>query len=95
MKTRRLDHIDLRVRDMQVARKFYGKVLPQLGFAHESSGEDFYTFYAGGADRPLEFFGLTEDKHHEPNATRIAFWADTRKEVDRLAEVVRKGGQDT
>ena len=46
MKTRCLDHIDLRVKDMQVARNFYGKFLPQLGFVHESPGEDFHTFYA-------------------------------------------------
>jgi catechol 2,3-dioxygenase-like lactoylglutathione lyase family enzyme len=32
MKTRCLDHIDLRLKDMEVARKFYGKFLPQLGF---------------------------------------------------------------
>src|SRR6266536_4634758 len=57
MKTRCLDHIDLRVKDMQVARNFYGKFLPQLGFVrerHEPSphqkapGEDFHTFYSAG-----------------------------------------------
>jgi len=35
MKTRCLDHIDLRVKDMEVARGFYRKFLPQLGFVHE------------------------------------------------------------
>jgi hypothetical protein len=44
MKTRCFDHIDLRVKDMEVARKFYGKFLPQLGFVRESPGEDFHTF---------------------------------------------------
>src|SRR5436309_14163961 len=64
MKTRCLDHIDLRVKDMEVARKFYGKFLPQLGFVRERhepapaevSGEDFHTFYSAGGDRPSEFF---------------------------------------
>jgi catechol 2,3-dioxygenase-like lactoylglutathione lyase family enzyme len=92
MKTRCFDHIDLRVKDMEVARKFYGKILPQLGFVHESPGEDFHTFYAGGGDRPLEFFGFTEDKNHRPNGTQIAFWADTREEVDRIAKLVRDAG---
>src|SRR5439155_4991482 len=92
MKTRCLDHIDLRVKDMEVARKFYGKFLPQLGFVHESPGEDFHTFYSAGGDRPSEFFGFTQDKNHQPNGTRIAFWADTREEVDRLAKIVRDGG---
>src|SRR5215831_9636050 len=73
MKTRCFDHIDLRVKDMEVARKFYGKFLPELGFAHESPGDDFHTFFAGGSDRPLEFFSFDEDKNHCPNGTRIAF----------------------
>jgi catechol 2,3-dioxygenase-like lactoylglutathione lyase family enzyme len=95
MKTRCFDHIDLRVRDMEVARRFYRTFLPQLGFIHESPGDDFHTFYSAGGDKPAEFFGFTEDKNHQPNGTRIAFWADTRAEVDRMAKVVREGGGKT
>ncbi len=43
MKTRCFDHIDLRVTNMEAARNFYGKFLPQLGFVHESPGDDYYT----------------------------------------------------
>jgi len=101
MKTRCFDHIDLRVKDLDVARKFYGKFLPQLGFVHErheapppehDATEVFHTFYSAGADKPAEFFGFTEDKNHRPNGTRIAFWADTRDEVDRVARSVREAG---
>lgn len=103
MKTRLFDHIDLRVRDMEVARNFYRKFLPQLGFNHErpepapanaaSEAGDFHTFYsAGGGNKPSEFFGFTQDKDHRPNGTRIAFWADTREEVDSLAKLVREAG---
>jgi catechol 2,3-dioxygenase-like lactoylglutathione lyase family enzyme len=92
MKTRCFDHIDLRVTDMEMARTFYRKFLPQVGFGRESPGEDFHTFYSAGKDKPAEFFGFTEDKNHQPNGTRIAFWADTREEVDRLAELVRDAG---
>src|SRR5262245_15519004 len=92
MKTRCFDHIDLRVKDMGVSRKFYGEFLPELGFVHESPGDDFHSFYASGSDRPLEFFGFTEDENHRPNNTRIAFWADTREEVDRIAKLVRGAG---
>jgi catechol 2,3-dioxygenase-like lactoylglutathione lyase family enzyme len=95
MKTRCFDHIDLRVKDMEVAKKFYGKFLPQLGFVHESPGDDFHSFYAAGRGKPSEFFGLTEDKNHRPNDTRIAFWADTRDEVDRVAKLVREAGGKT
>jgi catechol 2,3-dioxygenase-like lactoylglutathione lyase family enzyme len=93
MKTRCFDHIDLRVKDMEVAKKFYREFLPQLGFVHERPGQHFHTFFsAGGGDRPSEFFGLSPDKNHKPNRTRIAFWADTREEVDRIAKVVRDAG---
>jgi predicted lactoylglutathione lyase len=44
------------------------------------------------ADKPSEFFCFDEDKNHQPNGTRIAFWADTREEVDRIAELVRQAG---
>ena len=100
MKRRCFDHIDLRVKDMEAARKFYAKFLPQLGCVCERgepaptgvAGGDFHTFYSVGGDKPSEFFGLTEDKKHQPNGTRIAFWADTRDEVDRLARLVREAG---
>ena len=95
MKRRCFDHIDLRVKDMIVARKFYAKFLPQLGFVRESPGRKYHTFYAAGGDKPSEFFGFTQDKEHQPNGTRIAFWADTRKEVDRIVELVQKAGGKT
>ena len=95
MKTRCFDHIDLRVKDMKVARKFYAKFLPQLGFVRESPGRRYHTFYSAGGGKPSEFFGFTQDKEHQPNETRIAFWADTRKEVDRIADLVREAGGTT
>ena len=38
------------------------------------------------------FFGITENPEHQPNATCIAFWVDSREEVDRIAEMVRTSG---
>ncbi len=90
MKTRCFDHIDLRVKNLDVAGKFYAKFLPQLGFVKEIPGKKYHIFFSAGGDKPSEFFGLDQDKNHKPNRTRIAFWADTRKEVDRLAKSVRK-----
>src|ERR1700704_2796487 len=92
MKTRRLDHIDLRVKDLAVARKFYEKLLPAIGFTCDRSDDDWGTFYSAGGDQPSEFFGFTQDRHHQPNGTRIAFWADSRDEVNKIAELVRKIG---
>ena len=95
-----LDHIDLRVKDMEKAARFYRKFLPQLGFVREKyepspspvAGEDFCTFYSAGDDAPSEFFGFTLDTNHRPNGTRIAFWADTRDKVDAIAKLVREAG---
>src|SRR5262249_52785096 len=52
----------------------------------------YHTFYSAGGGKPSEFFGFTRDKKHKPNNTRIAFWADTREEVDRIAKLVRDAG---
>lgn len=68
MKTRCFDHIDLRVKDIAAAGKFYAKFLPQLGFAKEKPGKKFHIFYSAGGDKPSEFFGLVQDKRHKPMA---------------------------
>jgi len=92
MKTRFFDHIDLRVKNLADAKRFYGEVLPAVGFTIDS-GEDggWVTFTAPGEGK-REFFGFTEDPDHTPNGTRISFWADTREEVDAVAAVVTHAG---
>jgi catechol 2,3-dioxygenase-like lactoylglutathione lyase family enzyme len=91
MKTRFFDHIDLRVKDRARAQRFYEKVLPAIGFTRENSDDEWGAFYVAGEGKP-PFFGFTEDPEHRPNGTRISFWADSREEVDRVAEVVRAAG---
>jgi predicted lactoylglutathione lyase len=92
MKTRRLDHIDLRVKDFKRAMKFYKRLLPEIGFTRNRSAGKWGTFYSVGRNKPSEFFGFTQDRTHRPNGTRISFWAETRDEVDRVAQLVRKIG---
>lgn len=92
MKTRRFDHVDLRVKNFKRAMKFYEKLLPALGFTCNRSDDTWATFYSVGKNKPADFFGFTEDKGHRPNGTRIAFWADTREEVDRIARLVGEIG---
>jgi catechol 2,3-dioxygenase-like lactoylglutathione lyase family enzyme len=92
MKTRFLDHIDLRVRNIESARRFYSQVLPAIGFTRPGdTGPEWYNWYVPGEGKS-EFFGFTEDPEHRPNGSRISFWADSREEVDRVAEVVRSAG---
>ena len=35
---------------------------------------------------------ITEDAGHRPNLNRVAFWAPSREDVERLADVVRRAG---
>jgi predicted lactoylglutathione lyase len=92
MKPRYLDHVDLRVKDFRRASEFYGRLLPALGFTSNRSDSEWGTFYAVDGNAPSAFFGFTEDRQHQPNGTRIAFWAESRSEVDQIAELVRQIG---
>lgn len=92
MKSRYLDHIDLRVKDFERAKKFYGKLLPVLGFTRDRSDSEWGTFYSVGGDQPPAFFGFTEDAQHQPNGNRIAFWASNRSEVDEIGKLLRQIG---
>jgi catechol 2,3-dioxygenase-like lactoylglutathione lyase family enzyme len=91
MSKRLFDHIDLRVRDRAKAQKFYSQILPAIGFHIDKSGEEWGLFEPE-AKEAVEFFAFDEEPDHKPNATRIAFWAESRDAVDKVAEVVRKAG---
>ena len=92
MMSRRYDHIDLRVRSLADARPFYQVLLPALGFTRKLDIEDWLQFEAEGTGRATEFFGVTESPQHVANESRIAFWADSTAEVDRLADLVVRAG---
>ncbi len=90
--TRRFDHIDLRVHNLAEARPFYEVLLPALGFTRRAEIEGWLQFEAVEASGSAEFFGITESGLHQANACRIAFWAASPGEVDRLAEIARHAG---
>jgi catechol 2,3-dioxygenase-like lactoylglutathione lyase family enzyme len=89
---RHFDHIDLRVPSMAEARPFYAVLLPALGFTKDVSDESWFQFEADDPSGTGAFFGLIESAQHQPNETRIAFWAESTGEVDRLAEIVHGAG---
>jgi predicted enzyme related to lactoylglutathione lyase len=91
MSTRLFDHIDLRVNNRETAQQFYAQVLPAIGFGIDKSGERWGLFEAEG-ETAVGFFGFTEEADHQPNGNRIAFWAESRAAVDKVAEVVRRAG---
>ena len=88
MSTRIFDHIDLRVKNREVAQRFYAQVLPAIGFRVDKSGQRWGLFEAEGGIA-VDFFGFEEEADHRPNANRIAFWAPSREAVDKAAEVIR------
>jgi catechol 2,3-dioxygenase-like lactoylglutathione lyase family enzyme len=91
MSTRLFDHIDLRVKNREAAQRFYAQILPAIGFRVDKSAEKWGLFEAEGG-KAVDFFGFTEEADHRPNGNRIAFWANSREAVDKVAEVVRKAG---
>ncbi|BCA53809.1 Glyoxalase/bleomycin resistance protein/dioxygenase [Nitrospira sp. KM1] len=86
------DHIDLRVRNLAEARSFYERLLPSLGFVHNVGIDGWLQFEAQGTDGATQFFGVTESSGHVANECRIAFWAQSNADVDRLAEIVVRAG---
>ncbi len=88
------DHVDLRVRNVTAARPLYDELMPALGLVEISVAAESISYYepvhAPGSSR--RFFEITEDPGHVPNATRIAFRAESAAEVDSLAEIARAAG---
>lgn len=88
---RRYDHIDLRAPRLAEVTLFYELLLPALGFTRKVEVEGWLQFEAGDGDI-TEFFGVTESADHVANENRIAFWAGTAEEVNRLAEIATRAG---
>ena len=92
-----VDHIQVTVRDMAVAVPFYDKLLPLLGFSLErktSAVIDAHDFHVVEYIHPRMGFATTSPRtsmRDEPIHRRrpgslhhLAFWTESRAEVDRL-----------
>lgn len=86
-----LDHIDLRVPNLEAARPFYEKLLPALGFTVAQDIPRWVTYNAAG-DGPTEFFGFVESADFVPNENRIAFWTDSNASVDEFLPLLQEIG---
>jgi catechol 2,3-dioxygenase-like lactoylglutathione lyase family enzyme len=84
---RHFDHVDLRVPDLDAVRKFYGALLPRLGFTEDMNIPAWLQYYSQG-EGPTEFFGVTQSPAHTPNENRIAFWASSEAEVNEIARLL-------
>lgn len=90
--SRRFDHVDLRVRNLAGARPFYDVLLPAIGLTREESIPGWLTYEAEDSHGATAFFGVTESSSHVANECRVAFGANSREEVDRLAAILRQAG---
>ena len=86
------DHIDLRVSDLAEARKFYDGWLPALGLSEIVDGENQRGYTIPGARKDTPFVWLDALRGHRGGANRIAFWADSEEEVNRLGKIVVEAG---
>ena len=86
------DHIDLRVSDLARARRFYDPLMTALGFARFDTDGRNINYHLPSPDRAKPFFGLMEERGHRGNASRIAFRAASREDVDRLANIAKDAG---
>ncbi|MBI5035227.1 MAG: VOC family protein [Chloroflexi bacterium] len=85
-------HIDLRVSSFEIALPFYEKFLPALGFTRSFHTPVWKVFAAEGDLPSTAYFAFTEDPTHTPNKNLVGFWANSRDEVDKLAQLVRECG---
>jgi len=85
------DHVDLRVKSLAAAAPFYHALLPALGFNVRVEIAGWLQFERSDA-QASEFFGVTEDSMHSPNASRIAFWAESTARVDEIHALLAKIG---
>jgi catechol 2,3-dioxygenase-like lactoylglutathione lyase family enzyme len=86
------DHVDIRVQDLAAARPLFDALLPAMGFSKINADEESAGYHQPEEDGSQPFLWLVEDASHRPAATRIAFSAPSRAEVDRLAALAEHNG---
>jgi catechol 2,3-dioxygenase-like lactoylglutathione lyase family enzyme len=85
-----LGHLGINVPDLEVARRYYGELLPQIGFDLFLDAADQFAYMpAGGKRGTFLFFYPTESgqpysRHDTTGLQHLAFMAPTRSAVDEL-----------
>lgn len=81
------DHLDVRVRDLTQARKFYDPFCAALGLTAAYANGTWVGYET--ADSTDAFIAIEAVRDFVPSQTRIAFRADSRGDVDRIAAAAR------
>lgn len=86
------DHVDMRVQNLAGVRLLFDALLPAMGYTNINADDDSAGYHRPGETGAEPFIWLLEDPAHRPGRTRIAFAAESRAEVDRLADLARGAG---
>lgn len=86
------DHIDLRVADVARSKPFYDALLRPYGFRGKAQPDGTQLYYRLENRQVREIIVLNGEPDHRPNATRLAFFAATHADVDRISESARCAG---
>jgi predicted lactoylglutathione lyase len=91
---RLFSHVDLRVKDVVAATKFYDVFLAEFGFVRVKGvfSDNEPTWRREHWQANDEFIGLTVDPEFVPNANRIAFHATSPEQVDRATAALQRAG---
>ena len=86
-----IDHIGLKVADLEASVRFYAATLQELGHVVGSRGDG----YAGIGPRDAPALWLYGSNEPAGRGTHVAFSATTRSAVDRFyAQGLKAGGRD-
>ena len=86
------DHVDVRVVEIAVARKFYDAFLKAFVFRSRKQTNGDVVYYRFADRRIQEVFALIEAAGRVANEVRLAFHASTPGEVDRISMIARNAG---
>jgi heme-degrading monooxygenase HmoA len=84
------DHLDVRVRSLAAARRFYDPFCAALELTCAAAGAEWVTYESPDSTAP--FIAIAADADFTPSHSRIALRADSRGDVDRIAKVARESG---
>lgn len=86
------DHVDMRVQNLAGVRPLFDALLPAMGYTNINADDDSAGYHRPGETGAEPFIWFVEDPAHRPGEIRIAFAAQSRAEVDRLAGLARGAG---
>jgi predicted lactoylglutathione lyase len=85
-----LHHIDVHVRDLKAAKRFFGALAPAIGYRLRVDDADFVGYEPEIGGYPRVGFGL--DTEHGSGLMRLAFGVESRAAVDAVAKIATENG---